>query len=193
MDNNIESRAVRLKQWSLTIAIVIVLNLLFNVGIQLFAHEPTWDNFCRQNQVETQLDTKDKCLAVGGQWIEQNQKIVPAGKSMAPIPVQPELTNPSYCNPTFTCQKDFEIAQKNYNKNVFIALIALGIISLLLGFWIKNSTAVSLGFTWGGVLSLIIGSIRYWADMDEYIRFVLLFAALALLVWMGIKKLGDKS
>ncbi|MBI5138263.1 MAG: hypothetical protein HZA95_00485 [Candidatus Vogelbacteria bacterium] len=193
MENSLEGRATRLKQWSLTIAIVIVLNLLFNVGVQMFAQEPRWENFCKQNQVEQRLDSKDKCLAIGGQWFEQSEpNTLKNNRPVAPKPTPPEMTDTSYCNPTFTCQKEFEAATKNYNKNVFIALIILGIISLLLGFAIKNSAAVSLGFTWGGVLSLVIGSVRYWADMDEYIRFIMLAIALALLVWLGIKKLGDK-
>ncbi|MBU2263298.1 hypothetical protein KJ750_01400, partial [Patescibacteria group bacterium] len=61
------------------------------------------------------------------------------------------------------------------------------------GFVISQSEAVALGFSFGGILSLIIGTIRYWSGMDDYLRFIILGVALAILIWMGIKKLKDRN
>ena len=66
----------------------------------------------------------------------------------------------------------------------------LGVASLVAGIFI-SATSVSIGLSLGGVLSLIIGSIRYWSDMDDILRVIMLGVALLALIWVGIKKLKD--
>lgn len=174
---------------SLGVAIVVILNLLLNVGLQLVLHEPEYRDFCPEEQVQIPITLKEQCLTVGGQWVEQGS--IPE-KRPAPRPASFEAeTFPSYCNPDFTCAKTFETARHLYNRNVFLILVLAGLISLLIGFRVATSSAVSLGFSWGGVLAFVIGSVRYWADMEEYLRFILLLIVLIVLVWLGLKKLKD--
>ena len=91
-------------------------------------------------------------------------------------------------------QKEKECWDRNdalrsfYNRNVFIVLVITGTASLLMGLFMGVSSVAS-GFLFGGILNLFIGIVRYWSDMDEYIRFILLGVVLALLIWIGYKKL----
>jgi hypothetical protein len=78
-----------------------------------------------------------------------------------------------------------------YNRNVFVALVILGVISLIAGFFIRRSAAVSLGLSLGGVLALVVASVRYWSDMNDYLRLGVLAVALVLLVYLGIKKVKE--
>ena len=55
-------------------------------------------------------------------------------------------------------------------------------------FFIASFEVVSLGLSLAGILSLIIGSMRYWSAMDDYLRVVILGLALAALIYIGIKK-----
>lgn len=179
-------------KWTLALAIVIVLNLFFNFGIKLVYKAPVYDDFCKAKQVNVSPKTQDACLAVGGQWNENyitgdyyRGEVVP----MKPVPADGEVTG--YCYEQFTCQKDFENANKLYNRNVFVSLVVLGLISLFAGYYLGQSAPVSLGLSMGGVLSFIIGSIRYWSDMDDYLRVVILGIALVSLIWFGIKKFNQ--
>ena len=190
MEQSHTDKRARLLGMALTVAILVVVNLLINVGVQLVMKGPTYNGFCPDRQVQEQILSQEACVAVGGQWIEQGGKTFPKEIVRAPAPVLQEGPQ-SYCNPNFTCQKNFEAAEHVYNRNVFLILIVAGLLSLLIGFWVATSSVVSLGFSWGGVLSFIIGSIRYWADMEEYLRFILLLLVLGVLVWLGLKKLRD--
>lgn len=112
------------------------------------------------------------------------------GETVKPgMSTQPERV--AWCDVTFTCQKQFNDAQKMYNRNVFIALVILGAVSLVVSFFIVNITAVSLGLSLGGVLSLIVGSMRYWDDMEDYLRVIVLGFALIALIWLGVKKIQE--
>ncbi len=172
-------------KWALILGIVIVLNLFFQYAIDVFYKAPAYENFCKSEQVTIIPDTKDKCVTEGGQWTED-----PVLRAQ-PVAVDSYgKTKPlvGSCNIYFTCQKEFDGVQKVYNRNIFIALIALGVISLLGGFALAVYEAVSLGFSLGGVLSLVIATIRYWSDMDDRLRVVVLGFALATLIYVAVKK-----
>jgi hypothetical protein len=72
-----------------------------------------------------------------------------------------------------------------------VALVILGVLSLITGFFIRKSAAVSLGLSLGGVLALVVGSVRYWSDMNDYLRVAVLAVALVILVVIGVKKVKD--
>ncbi|MEI6494682.1 MAG: hypothetical protein WCO03_01310 [bacterium] len=182
---------INILKWILIVGIMIVLNLFFNYAISTIYKEPQFDQFCKPEQVNVVPANRNECVSKGGQWtenasLESNQNIP---QTTGPKQVNTKVV--SSCDLNFTCSKNYQDALNIYNRNVFVALVILGIISLLLGFWLSEFTAVSLGLSLGGVLSLIIGSTRYWAQMSDYIRVIILAIALGVLVWLGIKKIKD--
>lgn len=170
-------------KWVLIVSIVIVLNLFFNVATRLGYPEPIWENFCPQKQVNISPANQDECLSVGGAWNENNYPVPDKGIR--------EIQPTGYCDATFTCGKAYNEVHKIYNRNVFVVMVVLGLISIIAGFLTSNISAVSLGLSFGGVISLLIGSIRYWSDMHEYLRLIILALALVALIWLGVKKIRE--
>lgn len=174
-------------KWAIALAIVIVLNLFFNYAISLVYKAPTFEGFCPVELTSKTYDNKAICTEAGGQWTE----------TTAPVSVnETKVKNPvevtGYCNATYTCQKNFDNVESVYNRNVFIVLVILGIFSLVAGAYLMHlSSAVALGFSFGGVFALIIGAVRYWSNMQDVLRVVVLAFALAALVWIGIKKIQE--
>ena len=164
---------------SIIIAIVIVMNLFFNYAVSLVYKEPVMDNFVKPAQVIEAITTKDKCISVGGQWSENVYPNLDSKTTKAEVQ--------GYCNENYTKQLNYDAARKVYEKKVFITLIVLGIISLISGGFILISV-LSIAFAWGGVLSLIIASVRYWSQADNLAKVVILAIALGLLIWLAIKK-----
>ena len=172
-------------KWILAVAILIVLNLFFLYAINVFYPESKYEAYCPREQVTVIPETQDECVAVGGAWTEgPNQKL------MRPLPHTENLSEDSfgYCDLSYTCAKDYEKARSLYQRNVFVARVVLGVFSLLLGFYLTAHAPVSLGFLLGGILSLIIGTAGYWSEMQDYLRVVVLGVALAVLIWLGVKK-----
>ena len=163
---------------SIIVAIVIVMNLFFNYVVSLVYKEPVLDNYIKPTQILEAINTKDKCIAVGGQWSE-NAYPDPALKGKTQID--------GYCNENYTKQLNYDNARKIFEKKVFITLIILGILSLICAGFI-NIDILSVAFAWGGVLSLIIASIRYWSQADNLAKVVILALALGILIWLAIKK-----
>jgi hypothetical protein len=191
----VSGRARSFFKWILVAGLVIVVNLFFYFAIDAFYQSPKYENFCKNEQVRPLVKTQEECVSKGGQWTE-----MPADKSIivyqdrqnAPIAVPaPGETVNGYCNEDFTCQKGYEDARNVYNRNVFVILVILGVALVVGSYFVAAYGAVSLGFALAGILSLIIGSMRYWSDMDERVRVVVLGLALAALIWYGIKKFRE--
>lgn len=184
---------IKFKKIIIVLGIIIVLNLFFNYGIDTFYKGPKYENFCKPEALSKQYAVKEECEAVGGFWTE-NTNIKIGSEEPHALPVIKDAKEPrGWCDVEYTCRKDFESARDFYNRNVFIILIIAGMVSIIIGFLIGQSDTVSLGLSFGGLLSLIIGTIRYWSAMDDYLRFIILGAALAVLIWIGIKKFQNNK
>jgi len=188
-----------LQKFALSLSIVIVLNLLFNAAIAAVYNSPKHEDFCRKEH-RKYYDNKEACEQVGGEWGAYIDGPYyyrgPVPAKVAPVPAGEEAGESEepkeYCNPSKTCQEEYDNARNLYNRNVFIILVSLGAISVIASIFAVKVSAVSLGFLFGGLLSLFIGTTRYWSDMNDYLRLVVLIVVLSALVWMGYNKLKDK-
>ena len=181
----------RIKEIILALAIVVVLNLFFNYGVSTFYKSPDYEKFCPVELNQKAYVDQPSCEAVSGRWFESNesQKYY---RGEVPIPMEPQTDQKGWCDATAKCRADYDSVRNVYNRNVFVVLVILGLISLALGFLVIDVGAVANGFLGGGLVSLIIGTIRYWSDMNDYLRFTVLGLALALLIFLGYKKFSSE-
>lgn len=174
-------------KWSLIIGIVIVINLFFNYALSLVYKNPLFEAFCPNNaQVVENVTSQKQCVDIGGQWNPNyyNQ----------PAPVSVGKTVPQgYCDQQFTCRNNYDAAQKVYDRNVFITLVILGALCVALGSFLGGNMLISIALSLAGVLSFIIASMRYWTSADDLIKVIILAIALAILIWVAIKKFKNSQ
>jgi hypothetical protein len=169
-------------KWSLVIGIVIVINLFFNYTLSLIYKAPKYDKFCKAEQVVEAINTKDICLEKGGQWNENYYgkpsmvgETIPAG----------------YCDLQFTCNTKYQDAYEVYERNVFVTLVILGIILVAGSFALSFNWILSVASSMGGILSIVISSMRYWSVADNWLRVGILFLALIALIYFSVRKFKD--
>ncbi len=179
----------KFSKWALILGIIVVLNLLFNYGVSLVYKEPVYEDYFPQQQIVEQITNKEECLKAGGQWSE-NQKYVSVDGTASPVPVDSNGNRVTgYCNADFTKQQEFNDARKVYDRNVFITLVILGVLCVIIGAFMSIEL-LSTALSWGGVLSFIIASMRYWTSADNLVKVIILAIALGALIWLAIKKFG---
>lgn len=183
-----ENKTKSIVKWALILGIVIVLNLFFNYTISLLYKAPKFESYCPVELTSRAYTEKNSCVDAGGQWNETTIPVEIKSASVTPVTTQ-QISG--YCDATYTCSKIYNDANSVYNRNVFIILVILGIASLVIGAYVTAISVVSLGFSFGGVISLFIGSVRYWSDMHDWLRVGVLGVALAALIWLGVKKIRD--
>jgi hypothetical protein len=177
------------RKWALAIGIAIVLAMFVNYGIQTFYKAPKYEDYCRYymgSVVEPAKYGAVNCTTmVADESFSRNcsdsKGYIDWERDANGCAVKP------FCN---TCQRDWDKVQNDYNKNVFIVLVILGALSIVGGILLKVDS-VAIGFLIGGILNIIIGTIRYWSGLQDVGRFLILGAVLALFVWVGIKKVRD--
>src|SRR6266481_1589253 len=86
------------------------------------------------------------------------------------------------------CQNDFQTAEGNYSKNVFVTLVILGAFLVLIGNFLKSNAVIASGLSLAGVLSFIIASLRYWSYASDLLHVGILALALLVLLWIAVKK-----
>ncbi len=176
---NPQSKALK---WSLIIGIVIVLNLFFNYTLSLVYKQPDFNTFCPITQVVEEVKTQNECVAKGGQWNGNTYG--------APV----DVTNPKvtgYCDLQFTCRQNYDAANKVFDRNLFVTLVVLGALSVLIANFFKGNAVISAGLSFGGVLSFVIASMRYWSNANDILKVGILGVALVLLFWIATKKFKD--
>lgn len=191
----------RFKQVLLAIAIAIVLVFFVGFGISAFYKAPNYEDFCVNREFKEILK-KEKCEAERGKWLSyerepkpaimENQflctKVFEVGKNITlNCETKEQITQSGYCDLDFYCREDFQKLSENYNRNVFIIASGIGIIAIIFGFALKMAS-VSAGLMGGGMLTILYGIIRYWSDLPDYGRFLILGVILAILIWLGYKK-----
>ncbi len=177
-----------LVKWSLIVGIIIVLNLFFNYALSLVYESPEYESFCPQEQVVVMPGTQEACVIAGGQW---NGTTAPQYESGYYDAEGRPVMQKGYCDVSFTCRQEFTDANDAYQRNVFITLVVLGVVTLLGALIFKTNTVLSIALAWGGVLSLVIASIRYWSSADNLIKVVMLAVALIALIGVAVQKFRD--
>lgn len=185
--NKNKTSGMSLKQRILTVAIAIMLVLFIGFGIDTFYKSPKYEDFCKQRYGPYPMkDVKTNCTNEA----VQTQKIIDDCTEQKGY-LEPKFDDYG-CVESYsceTCQNAYEEASKSYNGIVFTVALILGIIAMIVAIILKNDT-VSPGILGGGFLSILYGTIRDWSNLGDYLRLALLGISLAILIWIGYKKIN---
>ncbi len=168
-------------RWALLAAIVIVLNVFFFVFQQTVFPSPKYSNYCPTPSVT--ITSADACNKQGGEW-----KTPPPS-----FQFKQQKTITGYCDYYTKCQPAYEHANDTQHVYAFILMVVLGISALVIGFLPIGSSIVSAGLSYGGVLALIISSMRYWSNAGSLLRLGIATIALTILIYIGIHSFKDKQ
>ena len=90
------------------------------------------------------------------------------------------------------CREEYELAREPYSKNMFIASLIFGILVILACAIFIDISSISGGLMFGSLIFILYGTGGYWEYMDDLLRFLILGAGLALLIyvayWLNKKK-----
>jgi len=194
----------KFKHVMLAIAIAIVFAFFVGFGIATFYETPKYEDFCGEREKFVDVVTNQKCDEIGGRWnqgevarplarIENNQLLCTKVSEIDDAVTlncqsQEQLDNRGFCDKDFYCRGEFDDVREIYNRNVFIVATGIGILALIVGFAL-GMASVSSGLMGGGILAIIYGTIRYWSDLPDIGRFIILGITLIILIWLGYKKL----
>lgn len=173
-EKEVKPKSGKAKRVIISIGIAILFVMFVAYAIESFYPAPKWERYCPQNQ--KQIFDKVECEANNGTWSDYTPKPV-------------EINSPAgYCDTYTKCNQELTKATEPYNRNVFFISIILGMIILLISF-IPSLDKISLGIMAGSILLIIYGTIRYWGNLSNIWKTIMIGLALAVLFWISYKKL----
>ncbi|MCH7850612.1 MAG: hypothetical protein IH845_03145 [Nanoarchaeota archaeon] len=178
--NGIDIFHGHLKRRVLTIGIAIVFVMFIGYAISTFYSELEYKDYCGEFKTLQIIETEEQCLAVGGQW--NGNFATPRGEVIG----EPKISG--YCDRDFTCRGEYDDERSVYNRNVFFVSLVIGLATVV-GAIFLTVESVSAGLMGGGILLILYGTTRYWGDLSDIWRTLMLGFALFVLVYVGYKKL----
>lgn len=167
-----------------TIIVICFLVLVTTFTTRLFQlafHKPDYNTFCPDNLYTKQYLNETDCSAEGGQWSSYALSPTPEGIA----PAKDAVTGS--CNITYTCNKAYEEANKTFERNMFIAIVLVGLILLIVSTFITQKLlALSMAIT-GGFITLY-GAIRYFGNAPEVVRLIFLAIGILVLIYIILKR-----
>ena len=87
------------------------------------------------------------------------------------------------------CEKEFQAASENYNRNLFYICAPIGLLLIILGLYLPlGIDAIAGGILLGGILTMIQITMRVFGNLGKWPRVILLGLELILVIWIGMKK-----
>jgi hypothetical protein len=99
-----------------------------------------------------------------------------------------ETRNPAQQQQYDKDQAAFDRAETLYQDRLFAVAVPVGLLAIIIGS-LMGATAVSPGLMFGGIFTVIEGYEFCWDKVPEPVRFASLFVTIALLIYIGIKKI----
>jgi uncharacterized membrane protein YphA (DoxX/SURF4 family) len=86
-------------------------------------------------------------------------------------------------------QQAFAAAAKDFGRVLIIVSTIVGVAAILIGAYFPIH-AIGTGLIVGGIFAVGWGYWTYWPYLDDWIRFVSLLIAFAILLFVGYRRLG---
>ena len=176
---------MKVKNFVLGIAILIVTISVVVYGINTFYDRPEYVDYCGEYKTAEVINNLERCEEIGGQWTEDNY----------PRKIDDENEIIGWCDRDYTCRQEYDDASETYRRNVFIFAIPLGIAIIALGALGFGLEFVGAGLMGGGVGTILYGVGGYWQYTEDWLKFIISLIGLILLIWLSYyfnKKFGKK-
>ena len=185
------------------VAIIFVIAVLYaifvNAFIGAFYTAPKYDDFCKsrfypEKPYPAAVERKD-CPKYKEPTQEELDKCA-ADKGYPEYRYDAFSCPVEYKGCNF-CQRDFDNANQKYNFMYFIFSSILAVIAIGVGLMLPTDKSlnewVATGFMLGGLITLFFGTFRYYEYLGRYIKPIVIFAELVIVIFLSYRKLHDSK
>lgn len=175
------------KEVAMVIAVAVLGALFVGLFFDAVYESPSYEDYCKENFVPKPVVPYQECQA---NITQEDQE---AAEQCYRDNGFPEYDNDARgCPSSFAscnfCQKEFNLANQIYNRNLFFIIAPLGVLAIIVGLFLSYEV-IGTGFMFSGILLVAYATIRYFSEMSKLMRAVVIFIELVILIVVSIKKL----
>ena len=179
-----------MKNLVLGIGIFIVFMFLLHNGIRAFYDVPKYENYCNSSSFTQPYPEKASYPVLvnctySNQLRQSEQTCYDGqGQPIYEYDSQGCTISVKECN---YCNKYFNDARTDYDKTVFVVSLIVGLIVLLVGYFISGVEPVGSSLMASGIGAIIYGTVNNWGNLENLGRFLLLLLAFLLLIFIAYR------
>jgi len=164
----VASKKVKAIILSFIIAIVLAGFVIYLV--ESIYPSPDYEDYCSEVRAPKLVDrgevaqTQEDCVLDGGVWKD------------------------GWCDYYSECNGEWDEARDKHSRVMFVVAAIVGLIAISVGI-VLALPSVSSGLMLGGGFLMFFGTAQYWSNLNDWIRTLILGIVLAILIWLGYKKL----
>ena len=149
------------------IGTAVVIFILILLGIQAFYPSPQYGNYCNNSYYEPY--SIEKCpdnITVGecrNLNIKENNKEIES------------------------CYEKFNSVNKIYNKNFFIIASIIGVVLLIISYFLFSFPNIAAGIAFAGIILILTGFIRGWGSTNDMLKFIVGIIIAIIVIFFSVK------
>ncbi|MEM2131369.1 MAG: hypothetical protein QXM96_00985 [Candidatus Woesearchaeota archaeon] len=177
-----------LKEYAIVLAILVLFSSFVMFSIEAIYPRPDYNTFCNNTFYDTTLPyekNQENCTF-------DYKKEQECFKNQGIAKYDFDENGCKYVSECDYCQKDFNEATKKYNLTLFYVLALIGVIAIIFGIYYKIEF-IGTGFMLSGIFLLFYGTTQTFNDLNRYLRPLVLFLELALILFIAYKKIVYKA
>ncbi len=188
---------IDLRRVAIIFVIAILYGIFVNALIAAFYPEPRYEDFCKQRFYPEKAYPAPVDVKQCPKYQEPTQAELDACAEQKGYPdyQYDALGCPVKYKGCNYCQRDFDAANQKYNLYFFIFSSILAVVAIGIGLVLptKNSLNewIATGFILGGLITLFFGTFRYYQYLGRYLKPVVIFVELVLVIFLSYRKLQD--
>lgn len=177
-----------LKEVSLTFGIAVLFALFVGFTIDAFYESPDYQDYCQDQFYDKPTPIYDPKIQANCTELD-NAFMRNCTRENGMVQYGYDSQGCQIIKGCDLCQASFMDAEKQYNFNLLWMTAIIGIFAIIIGMYAPiEYDPVASGFIFGGVLTLMYGTMRVFGNLSKYARAAILAIELALVIWLGIKK-----
>jgi hypothetical protein len=171
------------------VGIAVIVFIIALLGIQAFYPQPEYGKFCNSSTIyaqPTQYTVYD---------CQDNLTVLECKKFLNDKQINSPVTKAQDAEQQ-RCSTAYDTASKNYNKTFFLIASILGLIMIIVSFFLLNIINISAGVASAGIVLIIVAFSKGWSNTNDVLKFVVGLVIGAVVVFLTLKinkRFSDKE
>jgi len=177
------------------ISVIAILFAFFSFSVAHMAfEEPRYENYFKGLSVPIRQPGESECIDSVLPNDSEYSSCYMAGGDLQIDYDQSGCPSGYWCDMR---RQEYEGAMKRFRTMSFIITSAIGLIAVFVGLYARSDQDVIewiyAGLLIGGILAIFSGTASYFNDMGRFLRPIVLFIEIALIVFVSLKTSGTKK
>jgi hypothetical protein len=163
------------------IGIAVIIFIVALLGIKTFYPEPQYGTYCNDSIFSTPAYP-----IISIYDCPQNITVNECINFMSSKGADP-LTQAARDKESVICSDSFNNATKSYNKTFFIIASALGLIAIIVAFFLLSIMSLSAGTAFAGIVLIVVAFVRGWNDSNDTLKFAIGLVIAVVVIFLALK------